>query len=179
MKLTVAAMLLTACAFSFAQDAPSCPMHAQHATQSPSHDAAVDERGDHAMGFSHEASTHHFRLLSDGGAIEVNANKPDDTATREQIRTHLSNLAERFASGNFDAPSFIHDTNPPGVDVMKAKGSAVSYLYEPMPNGGAVRIRTSDPVALEAIHQFLRFQIKEHRTGDPTTIATDEGSMGN
>jgi len=30
-----------------------------------------------------------------------------------------------------------------------------------------VRITTKDARALEAVHAFLRYQIKEHRTGDP------------
>ncbi|PYR73529.1 MAG: hypothetical protein DMF86_20265 [Acidobacteria bacterium] len=32
---------------------------------------------------------------------------------------------------------------------------------------GRVRITTKDARALEAVHAFLRYQIKEHRTGDP------------
>ena len=51
----------------------SCPMHEQH--EGSSHHAAdVDTRGDKAMGFSHEKSTHHFELSSDGGTIEVTTN---------------------------------------------------------------------------------------------------------
>lgn len=45
------------------------------------HHGAVEKRGDHVMGFSHEKSTHHFRLFADGGAIEVTANDPKDTDT--------------------------------------------------------------------------------------------------
>ena len=52
------------------------------------HHAAVDQRGDQVMGFSHEKTTHHFRLYSDGGAIEVVTKDPKDTASRDQIRTH-------------------------------------------------------------------------------------------
>ena len=37
----------------------------------PSHHDAVASRGDHAMGFSHETTTHHFRLYKTGGAIDV------------------------------------------------------------------------------------------------------------
>jgi hypothetical protein len=38
--------------------------------------------------------------------------------------------------------------------------------------GGRVDIATSDPAALAAVHQFLKFQIAEHKTGDPTTVRT-------
>jgi hypothetical protein len=33
----------------------------------------VVKRGKHVMGFSHEATTHHFRLFKDGGGIAVTA----------------------------------------------------------------------------------------------------------
>ena len=33
--------------------------------------ADVNQRGDHAMGFAHEKTTHHFRLYPDGGAIVI------------------------------------------------------------------------------------------------------------
>jgi hypothetical protein len=40
-----------------------------------------------------------------------------------------------------------------------------------MERGGRIRIETDSPEALAAIHDFLRFQIKDHETGDPLTVA--------
>jgi hypothetical protein len=85
------------------------------------HSAGVDTRGDHAMGFSHEKSTHHFRLFPDGGAIEINANGANDDSTRDEIRAHLSHISEMFTEGNFQVPMFIHDTVPPRIFVMESK----------------------------------------------------------
>jgi len=147
------------------QSATSCPMHKTQ-TASGDHSAGVDTRGDHAMGFSHEKSAHHFRLFPDGGEIDVIANEPDDNATRDEIRTHLSHIAEMFTDGNFEVPMFIHDTMPPGVLVKESKRTAISYLFEPTPAGGQVRIVTSDKDASGAIHHFLAFQIDDHKTGD-------------
>src|SRR5260370_39690377 len=84
----------------------------------PSHHDAVASRGDHAMGFSHETTTHHFRFYKAGGAIDVSANDPKDSATRDEIRMHLSHIAKRFAAGDFDVAMFIHDTTPPGAPGM-------------------------------------------------------------
>lgn len=134
------------------------------------HAVNVDTRGDHAMGFSHEKSAHHFRLLSDGGAIEVVANEPTDSATRDEIRVHLSHIAQMFTAGDFQVPMFIHDKVPPGVPVMESRRAAIAYTFEPLPTGGRVRIATADKDALEAIHQFLEFQIDDHRTGDSKTV---------
>lgn len=134
------------------------------------HHDAVDRRGDHVMGFSHEKTTHHFRLLADGGAIEVTANDPKDTASRDQIRMHLSHIAKMFEEGNFQAPILIHDQTPLGVPVLKRLKSEVRYTYADIDGGGRVRIETKNPEALAAVHEFLKFQIADHRTGDPTEV---------
>ena len=151
--------------------AHDCPHHA--AKPGPPakdvHAHAVDKRGDEAMGFSHQATTHHFLLRKDGGAIEVTANDPGDEVTVTRIRTHLRHIAKAFAEGDFALPGRIHDQMPPGAQVMTVKRQEIRYAFEEKAEGGAVRIRTDDPGALAAIHEFLRFQIEEHRTGDPLT----------
>lgn len=38
------------------------------------------------------------------------------------------------------------------------------------PRGAMVRIVTHDPDALKAVHEFLEFQIMDHRTGDSATV---------
>jgi len=136
------------------------------------HHSAVDQRGDHVMGFSHEKTNHHFRLYSDGGAIEVAANAKDDTASRDQIRMHLRHIATMFAEGNFRAPMLIHDQTPPGVPAMQKLKSEISYQYRETPLGAAVDLRTANPDAIAAVHDFLRFQISDHRTGDATIVST-------
>lgn len=79
-------------------------------------------------------------------------------------------IAGMFGQGDFSLPMFIHDTVPPGVEVMKRLKAQISYTAENTAQGAQVRITTSDPEALAAVHEFLRFQIKDHRTGDRTTV---------
>jgi hypothetical protein len=134
---------------------------------SQSHHDEVNHRGDHQMGFSHEKTTHHFRLTKEGGAIEVTANDPNDTESRDQIRQHLTHIAVMFSSGNFDAPMFIHDQTPPGVPAMKRLKSQIKYEFESLELGGRVTISSSNREAIGAVHDFLRFQITDHQTGDP------------
>jgi hypothetical protein len=134
------------------------------------HSAGVDMRGDHAMGFSHENATHHFKLLADGGIIEVEANSETDVTTRDEIRMHLTHIASMFAANDFDIPMLIHDVIPPGVPKMKEKHSAITYTLVETPRGAMVRIATHDSDALRAVHEFLAFQIKDHRTGDSTAV---------
>jgi hypothetical protein len=53
---------------------------------------------------------------------------------------------------------------------MKEKRTEISYGFEELPSGGRVRIKTTNPEALKAVHDFLRFQIEDHHTGDRTDI---------
>jgi TusA-related sulfurtransferase len=148
----------------------NCPMHQQHASQQ-SHHAIVESHGDQAMGFPHDKTTHHFRMMSDGGTIEVTVNDANDKTNTGAIRSHLSHIATMFGSGDFSTPMFIHDGVPPGVTTMKLMKSAIHYTYEEMPSGGRVRIQSDDPIAVAAIHDFVRFQITDHQTGDSLQVA--------
>ena len=133
-------------------------------------DDQMNKRGDHVMGFDHTKTTHHFRLQEAGGSIEVTANNSDDVESSEQIRMHLKHIAGMFAEGNFNAPILIHDQTSPGVPVMQELKGEIKYNFEEIDRGAAVRISTKNPVALKAIHDFLRFQIKEHKSGDSLDI---------
>jgi hypothetical protein len=175
-KLSVLALgLLCLVSVSSAQDAKkddgmqNCPMHKEHEIAG-SHQAVLEMHGDQAMGFAHDKTTHHFRISADGGAIEVTANDPNDSANREAIRSHLSHIAVLFRDGDFSTPMFVHDDIPAGVTTMKLLKSKIQYRYEEMSSGGRVRLESTDPLAIAGIHDFLRFQINEHQTGDSKAI---------
>jgi len=138
------------------------------------HHAQVDERGDQVMGFDHDKTTHAFRLTPRGGVIEVAANDRKDAETRDAIRSHLGHIAKMFAEGDFDAPMLIHGQDPPGADVMKRDRAKITWEYEETSMGGRVVARTDDAAARAAIHEFLRFQIEEHRTGDSEEESKEE-----
>ena len=140
--------------------------------QSKSHDE-MNKRGDHVMGFDHTKTTHHFRLSADGGTIEITANSLDDTESRDQIRAHLGHISKMFADGNFKAPMLIHEQTPPGVPVMQKLKNEISYRVEETERGATIHISTTNSKALDAIYKFLRFQIKEHKTGDSLEITKD------
>lgn len=140
--------------------------HAQQKEKKSDHHSEVDRRGDHVMGFSHAKTTHHFRLKTDGGMIEVEANDAQDSDSRERIRAHFRHIAQKFAAGDFTAPMLIHAQEPPGVPVMKRLAAEIRYDYEQTERGARLRLKTSNAEALSAIHEFLRFQIRDHRTGD-------------
>jgi hypothetical protein len=152
-------------------DAPACPLHAAHQAAAQAgtagHHEQVDQRHDDATGVAHMDSVHHFDLGPRGGSIRLEVTDPADTGGRDRIRTHLGLIAAEFAQGRFDLPMMIHDQTPPGVETMRRLKSAIRYRYSALPRGGRVEISTDNAEARQAIHDFLRFQIDEHRTGDP------------
>ena len=123
------------------------------------------------MGFSHEKTVHHFRLLQDGGSIEAIATNPSDATSRQEILEHLQHIATMFSQGNFNAPMLIHARMPPGVPTMKKLRHKIRYQVEELPAGARVRVSSQNPKAITAIHAFLKFQIRDHKTGDPVTIS--------
>ena len=133
-------------------------------------DAALNNRGDHVMGFSHDKTTHHFTLTKSGGIIQVRANDANDAASRDHIRMHLQHISKSFATGDFEDPMEVHAETPPGVSVMKNLKSKITYRYESIERGGRVVIQTQDLDALKAVHEYLEYQIREHKTGDSVEV---------
>jgi hypothetical protein len=114
------------------------------------HDStAMNTRGTHVMGFDQSKTTHHFTLTKTGGIIKVQANDPSDAASRDHIRMHLEHISKAFAQGDF---------------------TKITYQFESTPTGAKVIITTADPKASEAVHDYLRYQIREHKTGDPLDL---------
>jgi hypothetical protein len=133
----------------------------------PAQHAPAHDRAEQAMGFDQQRTTHHFRIDQTGGVIEVTAKDSADQTSISDIRMHLEHIAVAFGKGDFALPMLVHDTNPPGIDTMKARRAMMTFTFEPLPAGGRVVIRTTDERARRALHEFLRFQIREHHTGDP------------
>lgn len=134
------------------------------------HHKMVMENGEKEMGFSQTATTHHFLMMKDGGVIQVEANDAKDTSNRDKIRVHLADIAKQFQKGIFTTPFAVHGQVPPGVPEMDNLKNEILYGYEETAKGARVRISTNNAKALAAIHSFIKFQIEEHQTGDPTSL---------
>jgi len=143
---------------------PAGMTHEQHMKEMHK-DAELKKRGALAMGFDQDKTTHHFRATPTGGSIEVGVKDAADAVSRDQIRTHLKEIADAFAKGNFAKPFQTHAEVPPGVPAMQQLKAVIRYKYEETPDGGAVRITTADPDALKAVHEFLAYQGREHHGG--------------
>jgi hypothetical protein len=140
---------------------PAGMSHEEHLKQLEK-DAALKKRGTIAMGFDQDKTEHHFRTSAAGGSIEVDVKDAADSASRDQVRSHLKEIAAAFAKGDFTRPFETHAEVPPGVPSMQRLKTVIRYKYEETARGGLVRMTTSDPDALKAVHEFLDYQAREH-----------------
>ena len=134
------------------------------------HQTMVNEHGEHVMGFSHDKTTHHFELHYDGGLIDVRAADAQDIETRDQIRSHFHHIAQMFANGNFNAPMLVHGKEVPGTATMTQLKDKLHWELQETPRGARLTVTADNKPALDAVHQFLRFQIEDHKTGDCTAV---------
>ena len=125
--------------------------------------AAMQQRGANVMGVDQYTSAHVFEDLPDGGRVILDRADATDTADIATIRAHMRDIAAAFRAGDFNKPFQVHADTVPGTAVMTARRAAIRYEVVDRPRGGAVRIRSSDPVAIAAIHKFLGFQRGAHR----------------
>ena len=126
--------------------------------------AALQTRGQQAMGVDQYTSAHQFDDLPNGGRIELQRDSTDTAGVRT-IREHLQHVVVAFAGGDFSLPGFVHADTVPGTAVMAARRDLITYEFKPLPGGGQVLLGTSDSAAVSAIHAFLAFQREDHRAG--------------
>jgi limonene-1,2-epoxide hydrolase len=152
--LAVSTILVAACG---TKDTPE----AKPATDSAF--AGVQARGGAVMGVDQYTSAHVFEDLPDGGRIVLDRGDTTDMAGIATIRGHMRAIAGDFRDGNFTKPFAVHAMDVPGTTVMTERRAKISYEAVDRPYGAEVRIRTGDPEAVSAIHEFLAFQRSDHR----------------
>lgn len=127
--------------------------------------AALQQRGETAMGVDQYTSQHVFEPLPDGGRI-VLQRKESDSVGEAVIRAHMREISAAFSKGNFAIPGFVHATTEvPGTATMRRLKGEISYTPRDLPGGAQVVITTRNPEAVSAIHEFLAFQRMDHRAG--------------
>ncbi|HET6761567.1 MAG TPA: hypothetical protein VFH13_05675, partial [Gemmatimonadaceae bacterium] len=127
--------------------------------------AALQKRGETAMGVNQYTSQHVFERLPDGGRIVLQRKESDSTG-EATIRAHMREISTAFMRGDFALPGFVHATGDvPGTAAMKRLKTEISYTPRDLPGGAEVVISTKNPEAISAIHEFLAFQRLDHRAG--------------
>jgi hypothetical protein len=83
---------------------PAGMTHEQHMAQMKK-DAEMKQRGNVAMGFDQDKTTHHFTMSAAGGAIAVSVNDPSDQASLRQVRATSRRLPSRSSKATSESRS--------------------------------------------------------------------------
>ena len=60
----------------------------------------------------------------------------------------------------------VHAQNVPGTATMSELKNQLHWSLQKTSRGARINITADNQAALHAVHEFLRFQIEDHNTGD-------------
>lgn len=113
----------------------------------------------------------HYWLLKNGGAIEMICKAPCEDATQKSIQNYLDSLSKSFEKGAFDAEFVNGASAPEALATLKKLRDEVTFHAAPSSEVGySLRMLTVNPQARDAIYEFIRYEVTNRKTGDPTTL---------
>ena len=95
-----------------------------------------------------------FIPTSNGGMEDAVVLKPNAAAI-QLLRAQMRKRAAAFARGKFVDPTNPHGDLVPGLREMRRQWNKMHVRYEDLPDGSRIRYSTSDPVMVEALHQWF------------------------
>jgi hypothetical protein len=132
----------------------------------PASEARLDEvahHGEKVMPFSLDQTTHIFTKTENGGVQQVIVKEISNTEQIKMIKTHLLQISQEFAQGNFSAPMSIHGENMPGLAKLRqAELGQIKIEYKELSNGAQISYSTNDPSLIEALHEWFDAQLSDH-----------------
>lgn len=136
----------------------------------PNPEQEVDARFSRAMGVSLDKVTVHFYLVKNGGVMELLAKDPGDNSTVEALQKYLQNQKDLWEKGKETAVTDVHLRAPESAATMRRLRNDITFYAAKMDNGGVLRMFSINDQARTAIQDYMKFEIAEHNTGDPTTL---------
>ena len=103
-----------------------------------------------------DMSLRRVRFESDGGAIEVEAKRVNDTQTRNSVREQLRHD--------------VREQIPSATPAMQEHRNQIKYKYEETTRGGRIRIIAKDQAALAAVQDYLRSEMTRTRNAKAVTF---------
>jgi hypothetical protein len=134
---------------------------ARSAQTQPQPESTAASHGSQVMPFDQKTAMHMFTPSGSGGSVEVMVHNMDANQIF-LVRSHLRAEADRFSKGNYADPAYIHGPNMPGLASLEANPQLVSVTYADTTSGGVITLTSKDPKMIDAIHQWLGAQQKDH-----------------
>lgn len=129
----------------------------------------MNARFSKALGVSLDKVALHYYLVKNGGVIELASKDPNDTATIEAIQKYLQTQKDLWEKGK-DPVTEVHGKAPESVNLMRKLRNDITFYTAKTDTGAVLRMFSINNQARGAIQEYLKFEIEEHKTGDPPTI---------
>ena len=123
--------------------------------------------------YDRDRVVHHFYLYPDGGSMTLSVKDPSDTETRKAVRAYVQRVSQLIVFGNLDRPREQFGQGIPGLDRIadaRARKATITVRSSAPDEGSHIVFATADPGALQGLHEFLRFQIEDLKTGDSKEV---------
>jgi hypothetical protein len=136
----------------------------------------VREAGETVMPFDLDETTHTFTKHETGGTQTVVARDVRDGVQVGLVRTHLREIRDKFAGGDFSDPIRIHGADMPGVAELAAGAARLKITYREIAGGGEIVYQSEDGALVGAIHAWFDAQNADHGedANAPGHVMTEE-----
>lgn len=136
----------------------------------------VREAGETVMPFDLEKTTHTFTKHETGGIQTVEVRDVRDGVQVGLVRTHLREIRDKFAKGDFSDPIRIHGADMPGVVELADGVERLEITYRAIVGGGEIVYQSDDGALVGAIHAWFDAQNADHGedASGPRHVMTEE-----
>jgi hypothetical protein len=111
--------------------------------------------------------------VKNGGVIEFSAKDPADSASIAAVQKYLETQKDLFEKGKTEADADVHGKVPDGIPGLKKLRNEITFFAMKTESGAVLRMFTVNEQARQAIQDFVKFQINEHKTGDPLVVSDE------
>lgn len=129
----------------------------------------MNARFSKALGVSLDKVALHYYLVKNGGVVELASKDPNDTGTIEAIRKYLQSQKDLWEKGK-DPVAEVHTRAPESANLMRKLRNDITFYTAKTDTGAVLRMFSINEQARDAIQDYLKFEITEHKTGDSPTI---------
>ncbi|HEX6878922.1 MAG TPA: hypothetical protein VF135_01035 [Terriglobales bacterium] len=132
-------------------------------------EADVNSRFSRVLGADVGKLLQHYYLVKNGGVIELSAKDPQDQAVIKAIQKYLDMQKDLFEKGKNESEAEVHGKAPDGLAGIKRFRNDITFFSTGTDNGAVLRMFTVNEQAKQAVYEFMKFEIAEHKTGDALT----------
>ncbi len=133
-------------------------------------EADMNSRFSRVLGTDVDKLSQHYYLVKNGGVIELTAKDPQDQAVIKAIQKYLDSQKDLFEKGKNESETEVHGKAPDGLLGIKRFRNEITFFSTGTDNGAVLRMFTVNEQAKQAVYEFMKFEIAEHKTGDVLTV---------